>query len=311
MKRKLYPWIIITILILFFVGMLLGWLISDRYQDLEQDAKTASAAEDICQAAENVTDAMQGAQTGAEEDLIKAAAAHHVVAHRGSSGDSLEHSFTEYDEAIADGAVMIEQDIVISADGTLYVSHDEDAYRMAGVDRAFVNMTDSEIDQIRTYAGEKTLRLSEVFDRYGESIKYVIELKNTDQRTIDAFTSLVRKYGNQDQIIAECFYLDTLRILEDRFPNMPKLYLCRDQGSINSGVTSDEIDIISVKDFLMTEDNAHLVHDSGKQFSAWTLQGEDQIRRAIDLGVDIYFTDDVRLALAIEEEYGYEKRNDK
>lgn len=311
MRRKNYPWIILIILFLLLNGVLLSWMLSDRHRALEQDAETALAAEDIGQAARTVSDTMEKAQARIEKDLARAEAARHVIAHRGASGASLEHSFTTYDAAVRDGASMIEQDIVISADGTLYVSHDMNASRMTGVNRAFSDMTDAEIDQLRTYAGEKTLRLSEVFDRYGESITYVTELKDTDQRTIDAFVSLVEEYGYQDHIIVQCLFLDTLRILENSFPDMPKMYLCRSQDSVNNGTATEEIDIISVEDFLMTEDNARKVRDSGKQFSAWTLQSEDQIRRAIDLGAVNYFTDNVKLALSLEEEYGYEKRHEK
>ena len=311
MKRKRYPWIILIILILLLNGALFSWMLSDRSRELKRDAKTALVTENISWIAESVSDILQQAQSRIEKDLIKAAAAKHVIAHRESSGASMEHSFTAYDEAIRDGATMVEQDIVISADGTLYVFHDLNTYRMTGVNRTFAGMTDDEIDQIQTYAGEKILRLSEVFDRYGETITYVIELKSADQKTTEAFISLVEEYGNQDRIIAECFSLDVLKILEERFTEMPKLYLCDNQYSVDKGIEETYVDIISVVDFLMTDNNAKKVHDSGKQFSVWPLQSEDQIRRAIELGADCYFTENVKLALTLEEEYGYEKRNEE
>ena len=59
----------------------------------------------------------------------------------------------------------------------------------------------------------------------------------------------------------------------------------------------------------MTEETASRVHDSGKLFSAYTLVSEDEIRSAIDLGVDTYFTDSVALAISLEESYGLETRN--
>lgn len=290
-------------------GALLAWMLYDRNQGLEQEAGSASAAEYISEAARQVSDTAGKARAEGEEAAAKDQAARHVYAHRGSSGASLEHSFTAYDEAIADGAVMIEQDIVISADGILFLSHDTNAYRMTGDSRAYADMTGAEIDQLRTHAGEKVLRLSEVFDRYGDSVTYVVELKSSDQRTVDAFTALVQQYGNQDRIIAQCFDMEALRILEETFPDMPKIFLSKFQDPIDQALDEPYIDIISVEDYLMTEDNIRKVHDSGKMFSAWTLNGEDTIRRAIDMGVDTYFTDDVKTAVSLEEEYGYEKRS--
>lgn len=229
--------------------------------------------------------------------------ASHIIAHRGTSGESLEHSFESYDKAISQGITNIEQDIVISADGTLYVSHDLNAARMTGDGRAFSAMSDSEIDSITTKAGYKTLKLSEVFDRYGRDIRYIIELKSSDQATIDSFTALVNSYGMADNIVAQCFHLDALQKLEEIYPDMPKLYLCETGGEFEQGYNQPYVDIVSVKYNMMSEDIAARTHDAGKQLSAWTIDTEDSIKKAISIGVDIYFTDSIERALALEKEY--------
>ena len=52
-----------------------------------------------------------------------------------------------------------------------------------------------------------------------------------------------------------------------------------------------------------------LMDEAGKKFSAWTLDTEDAIKKAIDMGVDTYFTNDTPLALEIEREYGLKVRS--
>lgn len=311
--------VILIIALLLINGTLFAWVFRGQEQQLAQEETDAvkGAVKEITAVAEIVSDEAQDTVKTTEKSLRRELAADHIYVHRASSGVSLEHSFRQYDEAIADGARYIEQDIVISRDGTLYVSHDLTAYRMTGVNRAFADMSDEEIDGLRTHAGEKTLRLSEVFDRYGRSIDYVIELKSADRRTTDAFSALVDQYGFQDQIIVQCFYLDTLQILEDIYPDMPKLYLVKYAGNLDKGYETPYVDIISVELSMMTEKNVNRAHEDGKQFNVWPLTDEgavftdDQIRQAIDLGVDSYFTDDVKQAMAIEEDYGYEKRYQK
>ena len=59
----------------------------------------------------------------------------------------------------------------------------------------------------------------------------------------------------------------------------------------------------------MTESNCEAAHESGKLFSAWTLSMESSIRKAIDMNVDTYFTNDTPLALSLEREYGLEARS--
>lgn len=306
---------IAIIIIAALVGLSSGFLYHMQRLGLHSGPQREQAAEEISTDAEDApSDAP--AEEKNEENAAREQAREHIYAHRASSGTSLEHSFTQYDQAIADGARYIEQDIVISEDGTLYVSHDLTAARMTGTDREFSDMTDDEIDQLRTYEGERTLRLSDVFDRYGTDIDYVIELKRTDQRTIDAFTELVKEYGYQDRIIVQCFYLETLRRLEETFPDMPKLYLVQYPYHLNEGFEAPYVDIVSVEMSMMTEENADRAHEKGKLFSVWPLTDEgavfsdDELRRAIDIGVDTYFTDDVKQAMTIEETYGYENRKE-
>lgn len=229
-------------------------------------------------------------------------AAQHVYSHRGSAGPE-EHTFTAYDQAIEDGSMYIEQDVVISRDGTLYVSHDIDAGRITGAGRMYVDMTDEEIDKLRTAAGSNTLRLEDVFDRYGKTVSYVIELKSNDMATIDEFEDVVNRSGLRDRVIVQSFYASALESVEKDFPDMPKLCLCRTQRDMDYAIKLPYVDIVSVSNALMNEDNCSRVHGAGKEFNVWTLDSEDEIRRAIDIGVDTYFTNDTGLAINLEKRY--------
>lgn len=236
---------------------------------------------------------------------INAEIASHVYSHRGSAGPE-EHSFKAYDAAIEAGSRYIEQDAVISSDGVLYVSHDTWAGYMTGYDGMYEYMSSETIDGLKTDAGNKILRLSEVFDRYGRDINYVIELKNDSDACVRAFEELVDEYGLSDMITVQSADTGVLRELESKYPDMPKLFVCRSQAAFDGAVDEPYIDIISVKEaaVLMTERNCSAAHANDKLFSAWTLNSEEQIKYAIEMGVDTYFTDDTPLALSIERDYG-------
>ena len=77
-----------------------------------------------------------------------------------------------------------------------------------------------------------------------------------------------------------------LRKLEEIYPDMTKLYICKSQWGFDTSINETYIDIISVKEWLMTEERCKIVHDKGKKFSAWWLDSEESIKRAIDMGVD-------------------------
>jgi glycerophosphoryl diester phosphodiesterase len=232
----------------------------------------------------------------------------HVYSHRGACLEEEEHSFAAYDLAIRYGSEYIEQDAVRSKDGTLYVSHDLGAKRLTGVDRDYSEMCDQEIDQLRTYGGNRVLKLRDVLTRYGDQVNFVIELKSQDKGAADAFCSLVEDSGLEDRIIVQCYSAKVLEQVEERFPDMPKLFICKEQKAFEEGCQIPFVDIVSVRRALLTRGNCALAHRCGKKFNAWVLNTRAEIRKAIELGVDTYFTDDTRLALEEEEVYGAKKR---
>ena len=254
-------------------------------------------------------EAEKAAKAKAEAEKREYELADHVYSHRGSN-EEIEETFAAYDKAIEQGSHNIEQDLVISADGTLYISHDLTSYRIAGGGGYFSSMSDAQIDKLTTSDGQKILKLSDVFDKYGKSVKYIIEIKSKDQRTIEAFKKIVDKYDMKDNVVVQCFELSVLKELEDYYPDMPKLHLSLDQGSFENALTKDYVDILGVESSMMTTSNLERAHANGKKFNAWPLDSESQIKTAIEMGVDSYFTGYTGKALELEHEYRNEGNNE-
>lgn len=252
---------------------------------------------------------------GGSLDLAKSAAdrihdisiASHVYSHRGASSEEIEHTEKAYDRAIELGSINIEQDVVVSKDGTLYVSHDRDALHIAGVDKKFADMTDQEIEQLRTADGQKILKLSEVFDRYGRSVNYIVELKSRDSRSVDAFIDLVTENVNVNNVVVQCFNLDVLKRIDRVFPDMKKVYLCDSQRAFDRGLDATCVDIMGANKSLMNSKNVAAAHEHGKLMGAWVLDTSDEITQAIGLGVDVYFTNETERALKLERELRMEQ----
>lgn len=230
------------------------------------------------------------------------AIADRVYSHRGSAGRS-EHSFEAYDEAIAAGSHNIEQDVVISKDGTLYVSHNLTAADMTGDDRAYSEMSDAEIDALTRYSGGKILRLSEVFERYGRRVHYLIELKSSDDATVDAFKKEIEEHGVTDLVTAQALELSVIDKLEEQYPDMPKLLVVKTADALDTAMSSDNVDMVGARVQFVNAANCKEAHDRGKKFVGWTLDSEVDIRNAISIGADAYFTNKTALALELERKY--------
>lgn len=230
-------------------------------------------------------------------------AADHVISHRGACDEALEHTLAAYDLAIAYGSKYIEQDLVLSKDGTIYISHDLSAERMTGDARLFSEMTDAEIDALRTADGQQILKLSELLSYYGDRVYYVAELKQ-GQPLVDAFLRLVADSElPEEQFIVQSWSLDVLNQIEQCYPNMLKLFLLERQDQLNQKIDVEWVDIVAIPCDLMDANNCNTIHEMTKKVCVWTLNSKEQILTAIQLGVDLYFTNHTALALELEEQY--------
>jgi len=293
-----------TRLKIFIVAGLIGivaasaWILNNRNAVQSDEIGTADA-DLIAQGAESVAIPEVSVRTNASDN-------YHVISHRGYPAKAEEHSFEGYDLAVEAGTMYIGLDTVTSSDGTLYVSFDDSPYRMTGKGGSFADMSDEEIDKLETHGGNGILKLSDVIEKYGHTVGYVISLKDKNDATISAFCDLVDKYGIQSDVIASSFDPDVLETLEEKYPDMIKIALCSSTGERSSALGYECVDVIAVRKDLMNEFCSSTIHNSGKKFGVWTLDNSQHIRDAIDLGADYYFTDDTGMALEIEKEYRHE-----
>lgn len=307
MKRRTTTLTIAIIVMLAMIAVASVWIVNrSRSIDTQKSSDTATGTEEVT---EEENQEQPEEEAAPVQDDAEAKAASHVYSHRGKEGPE-EHTFKAYDEAIAAGSRYIEPDVVISSDGVLYVSHDLNAIVMTDYNGMYEYIDSETVDSLKTDAGNPILRLSQVFDKYGRDINYVIELKATSDAAVKAFEDMVDQYGYSDIITVQCIDTDVLKKLDEKYPDMPKLFVCYSLSKMNDALDLPYVDIISVRTSagLMTKENCDKVHEHGKQFSAWTVDDEETIKKAIDMGVDNYFTNDTPLALRLEREYGAEKR---
>lgn len=226
----------------------------------------------------------------------------HVYSHQGTGREETSETFAAYDLAIAYGSRFLEQDLCLSSDGVLYCCHDDTPKAVSGVDRSFSEMTAAEIDALRTKDGQSILRLRDVFGRYGRNVTYVVEVR---PGTLAPFLDLVRELELQDRVIMQSAVLDDLKEADRVFPDMKKLFLVfsANRERYEQAIAADCVDIICVSGDYFDQENCDRVHAAGKEFSVAVLNRADWIKRAIEMGVDSYFTDYTAKAFAIEEAY--------
>ncbi|MGL4663241.1 MAG: glycerophosphodiester phosphodiesterase family protein [Culicoidibacterales bacterium] len=227
----------------------------------------------------------------------KLATGEKIYAHRGASGECVEHTFQAYDLAIKQGAKNIELDLVTSKDGTLWVSHDLTAKAMTLVDKKYSDMTDKEISQLRitklrTKDDIPILKLSDVFNRYSNRINYVIETKpkqNQDAKLVNMIKDLKLQRNVVYQTVQD--NIAAFDLVKKEIPETQTMLLITEQDRLNRAVKFNNVDILGVYGKILNQNNVDLVHENGKKYNVWNLNTDEEIKRALLLGVDSYFTD--------------------
>ena len=256
------------------------------------------------------------------------------IAHRGGRLIRPEHTLLAYDQALEDGADVLELDIGETSDGALVVMHDDDVDRTTDCTGLIKEMTFDEIrecdagydfttDGGETYpyrgTGLVVPTMQEVFDRYPDTA-FIIEIKQEDPSIVDSFVDVIREYGVADKMIGSQFSDAVLAELRAAAPEL----------ATNTGVNEtlvfwgkafDDPDPayqppaeflqvptqFNVGDRLVDVIHPGFVpraHELDMYVHVWTINDEQTMRDLIAMGVDGIMTDDPPLLTRVIDELG-------
>jgi glycerophosphoryl diester phosphodiesterase len=138
-----------------------------------------------------------------------------IVSHRGANKFAPENTFAAADLALTQGADYIELDVRESADGVLYVMHDETLERTTNGSGAIGHLGAQEIDRLdagawfdATFAGQPVPRLEAYLEHLRGRCGVYVELKYCNPLKV---ATLVRDLGMVD----ETFYFSFSKEMRD------------------------------------------------------------------------------------------------
>jgi len=227
-----------------------------------------------------------------------------VTAHRGASANYPENTMAAFEGAKELGADWIELDVQQSRDGQIFVMHDTNFLRTAGVDK---NTWEMDYDEIRSldvgsffdsrFEGECAPLLSEVIAFAKKNgIRLNIEMKPTghEQEFEENVSKIIEteKFWEQCVITSQVYrVLEEVKACDSRIQTVYVMSLA--YGDINMLTAADHF---SIEASSITEKLVSDVHNAGKEIYAWTANTEESINRMIELNVDNIITDDIMLA---------------
>ncbi|TVQ79030.1 MAG: glycerophosphodiester phosphodiesterase [Bradymonadales bacterium] len=224
-----------------------------------------------------------------------------IIGHRGFSAAYPENSLIAFQQALKAGANGIECDLRLSADGVLYLFHDDDLQRLCGQNGAIEQLTNSEIETLRVKGKEPICRLEELFS---ELPVCVVNLEIKKSPLANQVVEKLIQFFNSSPIRHEVFIssfsmaiLEQLRQSDLKFP----LSLV-----LEPPVTDEELEEVFSLSWIQTWNLSKELFfssklpDSARRIWLWTLNDKADWERSLSQGSlpEAIVTDEVEKAVS-------------
>ncbi len=127
-------------------------------------------------------------------------------AHRGTMRH--ENTWRGIADALDAGADGVELDLQVSADGVVFVFHDDTLARLGGLEARARAMTWRQLESVRVCGGEPIPSLASVLERWPSGRSLNLELKKGGEALVNALEGMIA--GREDVVISS-FNADMLR----------------------------------------------------------------------------------------------------
>jgi len=243
-----------------------------------------------------------------------------VIAHQGGDGVWPGDTMYAFDKAVAIGADVLEMDAHITKGGEIVLMHDEAVDRTTNGTGLIEDLTLAEIQQLdaaykwtndegKTFPfrgqGIQVPTLNELFEKYPD-MRYVIEIKLTQNPIDKPFCNLIRAYNMQDKVIVASFHDQAMNGFRETCPEIAtsasrtevrnfvllgKVFL---SGFVVPRYQSiqppyDPSESLGIP--IMTERFLREAHAKNIRVEPWTVNDPELMKQYIEWGVDGIITD--------------------
>jgi glycerophosphoryl diester phosphodiesterase len=234
-----------------------------------------------------------------------------VVGHRGAPRRARENTLESFDWAEALGADAIEMDIRQTRDGEAVVYHDDGI--ALGTQRVPVReFTWREIERLTPpseFGEYKIPRLQDVFQRFGNQLAYVVEVKVGSATHVGTMArriaTLADAYGVAARTIVASFDGPFLRRMRETAPEIATSFLFDRPVALPEGAEVlplfPPVDAIGPRADLVTRELVTKARGSGLSVHPWTANDESEIRRLYEVGCDSVTTDAPEIARIVRD----------
>ncbi|MCF7866424.1 glycerophosphodiester phosphodiesterase [Candidatus Woesearchaeota archaeon] len=228
-----------------------------------------------------------------------------IFAHRGSSGEKLENSFSAFNLAVKQKADFIEFDVRLTKDKVPVVIHNPHVSDVSEAKGFVRNMTSDEIKKLKLLNDEHIPFLEDVLKKYKGKIKFNIEVKEVE--ATEFVLELVKKYSMEKDVIISSDYPDVSKIVKKKNKNIKTglVYRSFSPFFLNRMFIASSMLIYPLTKYFIvhktkkcgadyihpnyiycSKNNIDYFHKQGFEVNVWTVNSEKLMKKMINNGVD-------------------------
>lgn len=221
-----------------------------------------------------------------------------IVCHRGANLSAPENTFASAQKALELGGSIIEMDIHQSADGVLYVIHDDTVDRTTDGSGKISELQSSEIDRLdagrwfdESFKGEPVPRLDEYLKRFAKDAGFYLEVKQADCRNVAQIVD--------DLDIAErCFTCSFDPEMREQMiihaPSVRRMIHWSAAGTPDAAIHEHKAAIVEFHAHDFEPKDIRLCQDAGLEVMFYTDQyDEERFKVALELSMDFINIDHI------------------
>ena len=240
-----------------------------------------------------------------------------ALAHRGYSKAAPENTLAAYGKAIELQPDFMECDVRQTKDGQVIVIHDKSVDRTTNGKGLVADMTMAELRQLDAgswfgpeFAGERLPTLEEALDLAKGKTVLVIEIKEAGSE--DQVIRIIKSREMSGEVMICSFHYKVgvrMPALDPQMPFSPIIYTDQTVGPDEAVRLADEAAavngaIFAVNYQAITPALVEATHSANMLLESWTVDSEDDMRRMVELGVDVIGSNDIGLLIRVLGEMG-------
>lgn len=221
-----------------------------------------------------------------------------IVCHRGARLSAPENTYSSAEAALKLGGAVIELDIRQSADGVLYVMHDETVDRTTDGSGRISEMSSLEIDRLdagswfhERFTGERVPRLKDYLSRFSDRAGFYLEIKKAD---CAAVADVANKLGINEKCFTFSFDREMRRNMLLQAPNIARMIHWTTAGSARSAIEDHRAEIVEFHAHDFAPDNIAACQAAGLKVMFYSDQNDlPRFEKALQLSMDFVNIDHV------------------